>query len=78
MTKSDKQMAHLLQCLHNAGVPEDIGLDVLQDPVVQIVFNQVLNELDIVTTQRNEACKDLYQTAMGRGKQIASPAEELP
>ena len=32
--ESDKQMACLLQCLHNAGVPENIGLDVLQDLVV--------------------------------------------
>ena len=66
-TKSNEQMACLLQCLHNAGVPEDVGLDVLQDPVVQIAFTQVLNKLDIVTTQINEACKDLYQMALGRG-----------
>ena len=58
--------------------PEDIETDVLQDPVVQITFYQVLNELDIVTTQRDEAHKDLYQAAIGRGKQTASPTEELP
>ena len=42
--ESNEQLACLLQCLHNAGVLEDIGIDVLQDPVVQIAFNQVLNE----------------------------------
>ena len=70
-------MACLLQCLNNTGVLEDVGPDVLQDLIVQIAFNQVLNELDVVTTQRDEACKDLYQTAMGRRKQIASSAKEL-
>ena len=58
--ESNKQLAHLLQCLHDAGVLDDIGTDILQDPVVQIAFNQVLSELDIVTTQQDEAHKDLY------------------
>ena len=53
--------------MHNAGVPKDIGLNILQDPVVQIAFNQVLNELDIVTTQCNEAHKDLYNAIIVRG-----------
>ena len=64
--------------MHNVGVPEDIGTNDLQDPVVQIAFNQVLNELDIVTTQCNEAYKDLYHIAIGRGKWKASSAEKLP
>ena len=64
--------------MHNVGVLEDVGTNVWQDLVVQIAFNQVLNELDIVTTQRDEAHKDLYQAVMGKGKQTASPAEELP
>ena len=42
--ESNEQLACLLQHLQNAGVLEDIGIDVLQDPVVQIAFNQVLNE----------------------------------
>ena len=64
--------------MHNADVLEDDGINVLQDPVVQIAFNQVLNKLDVVITQHDEACKDLYWVAMGKGKQTASPTEELP
>ena len=66
-----------LQCLHDADVLEDVGIDVLQDPIVQIAFTQVLNELDIVMTQQDEAYKDLYCVTMRRGKQTASSAEEL-
>ena len=60
LMESNKQLAHLLQWLYNAGVLEDVRTDILQDPVVQIAFNQVLNKLDIVTTQRDEAYKDLF------------------
>ena len=55
MNKSDEHIACLLQCLHNADVPEDVRTDVLQDPIVQIAFTQVLNELDIVTTQQDDS-----------------------
>ena len=75
--ESNKQLAHLLQCLHNAGVPEDVRINILQDLVVQIAFNQVLYELDIVTMQCNEACKNLYCMTMGR-EWTASFEEDLP
>ncbi|KAG5348998.1 hypothetical protein C0989_006642 [Termitomyces sp. Mn162] len=47
-TIMDEQIALLLQQLHKAGVPEDIGADILKNPVVQLALAQVLNELDIV------------------------------
>lgn len=61
--EADKQLAHLLQQLHNAGVPEDIGIDILKSLMVQIALKQVLNELDLVKQQHNEAWKDFYKTA---------------
>ena len=45
---------------------------------MQIAFNQVLDEPDIVTMQCNEAYKDLYWAAMGKEKQTASLVKELP
>ncbi|KAG5335809.1 hypothetical protein C0989_000260 [Termitomyces sp. Mn162] len=52
-TAMDEQIAHLLQQLHEAGVPEDIRADVLNSPVVQLALSQVLNELDIIHNQRD-------------------------
>ena len=76
--ESNKQLAHLLQRLHDAGVPEDVGANVIYNPVVQIAFNQVLNELEIMKQQHDETCKDLYHAALGVEKHIASPKEEPP
>ncbi|KAG5349614.1 hypothetical protein C0989_002743 [Termitomyces sp. Mn162] len=47
-TAADEQLALLFQQLHKAGVPEDVGADVLKNSVVQLALAQVLNELDIV------------------------------
>ncbi|KAG5353041.1 hypothetical protein C0989_010847 [Termitomyces sp. Mn162] len=47
-TAMDEQLAHLLQQLHKARVPENIGADVFDNSVVQLALAQVLNELDIV------------------------------
>ncbi|KAG5352396.1 hypothetical protein C0989_002485 [Termitomyces sp. Mn162] len=33
-TAMHEQLAHLLQWLHKAGVPEDVGADILNNPVV--------------------------------------------
>ncbi|KAG5333137.1 hypothetical protein C0989_006257 [Termitomyces sp. Mn162] len=52
LTAMDKQIAHLLQWLHKARVLEDIGADVLKNPVMQLALSQVLNELDIVQNQK--------------------------
>ena len=76
--ESDEQLAHLLQHLHNTGVPEDIRINVLKDPVVQIAFNQVLNELEIMKKQCDEAHKDLYCAALEVWKITASPEINLP
>ncbi|KAG5338555.1 hypothetical protein C0989_007059 [Termitomyces sp. Mn162] len=108
LTTADEQLAHLLQWLHKARVPEDIGADVLDNPVVQIVmrnvllalFNacflgffgdilsilgklvligisialsQVLNELDVVQNQRDEACTDFFYSVLGKEKWVATP-----
>ena len=48
--ESNKQLACVLQHLHNAGVPKDVEINILQDSVVQIAFKQVLNEFDIIIT----------------------------
>ena len=50
LNESNEQMTCLLQHLHNVGVLEDVGTNILQDSIVQIAFTQVLNKLDIVTT----------------------------
>ncbi|KNZ74059.1 hypothetical protein J132_08318 [Termitomyces sp. J132] len=55
LTATDEQLTHLLQWLHEAGVLENIGADVLNNPVVQLALSQVLNELDVVPNQRDEA-----------------------
>ncbi|KNZ76630.1 hypothetical protein J132_09375 [Termitomyces sp. J132] len=46
-TVADEQLAHLFQWLHEARVPEDIGADILNNPVVQLTLSQVLDKLDI-------------------------------
>ncbi|KNZ81368.1 hypothetical protein J132_01061 [Termitomyces sp. J132] len=74
LTAIDEQLAHLLQQLHKAGVPEDIGADILNNSVVQLALSQVLNELDVVQNQRDEACMDLFCLALRKGKQIATPS----
>ena len=50
LIRSNKQLACLLQHLYDVGVLKDVGTDILQDPIVQIAFTQVLNKLDIVIT----------------------------
>ncbi|KAG5352828.1 hypothetical protein C0989_000279 [Termitomyces sp. Mn162] len=44
----DEQIAHLLQQLHEARVPENIRADVLNNPVMQLALAQVLNEFETV------------------------------
>ncbi|KAG5350012.1 hypothetical protein C0989_000718 [Termitomyces sp. Mn162] len=60
LTAMDEQIAHLLQWLHEARVPEDVGADILDNPVVQLALAQVLNELNVVQNQRDEAHVDLF------------------
>ncbi|KAG5335749.1 hypothetical protein C0989_000472 [Termitomyces sp. Mn162] len=74
LTAIDKQIAHLLQWLHEARVPEDVGANILENPVVQLALAQVLSELDVVQNQRDEAHADLFHSALGKGKQIATPS----
>ncbi|KAG5352027.1 hypothetical protein C0989_004170 [Termitomyces sp. Mn162] len=62
----------LLQQLHKAGVPENVGADILKNPVVQLALVQVLNELDIVQNQGDKAWVDLFHSALGKGKHVAS------
>ncbi|KNZ73985.1 hypothetical protein J132_08879 [Termitomyces sp. J132] len=69
----DEQIAYLLQQLHKAGIPEDISADILNNSVVQLALAQVLNKLDIVCNQRDEAHADLFQSALEKGKHVASP-----
>ncbi|KAG5336989.1 hypothetical protein C0989_011292 [Termitomyces sp. Mn162] len=59
-TAMDEQLAHLLQWLHKARVLEDVSAEILNNPVVQLALSQVLNELDVVQNQRDEACMDLF------------------
>ncbi|KNZ80343.1 hypothetical protein J132_06324 [Termitomyces sp. J132] len=47
LTAMDEQIAHLLQWLHESRVPEDVGADILDNPVVQLALAQVLNELNV-------------------------------
>ncbi|KAG5732400.1 hypothetical protein E4T56_gene11337 [Termitomyces sp. T112] len=55
----DEQIAHLLQWLYEAGVPENIRADILNNSAVQLALAQVLNKLDIVASplQPSEAKK---------------------
>ncbi|KAG5339021.1 hypothetical protein C0989_005410 [Termitomyces sp. Mn162] len=73
LTTVDEQITHLLQWLHEARVPEDVSANVLNNPVVQLALSQVLNELDVVQNQRDEAHVDLFHLALGKGKQIKTP-----
>ncbi|KAG5335209.1 hypothetical protein C0989_001860 [Termitomyces sp. Mn162] len=77
LTATDEQLAHLLQWLHKARVLEDISADILNNPVVQLALSQVLNELDVVQNQRDEAHADLFHLAFGKGKQEATPPNSL-
>ncbi|KAG5351897.1 hypothetical protein C0989_004618 [Termitomyces sp. Mn162] len=70
----DEQIAHLLQWLYEAGVPENIRADILNNSAVQLALAQVLNKLDIVCNQRNKAQTDLFHSALKR-KQVASPLQ---
>ncbi|KAG5349454.1 hypothetical protein C0989_003849, partial [Termitomyces sp. Mn162] len=54
-TAADEQIAHLLQQLHTARVPKDIGANLLNNPVVQSALSQVMNKLDIACNQRDKA-----------------------
>ncbi|KAG5337515.1 hypothetical protein C0989_009425 [Termitomyces sp. Mn162] len=59
-TSSDEQIAHLLQWLHDAGVPEEVGANVLENSVVQLTLFQVQNQLGTVRNQNNKAQSDLF------------------
>ncbi|KNZ74178.1 hypothetical protein J132_07612 [Termitomyces sp. J132] len=72
LTATDEQLAYLLQQLYKARVPKDIGADILNNPVVQLALSQVLNELNVVQNQRDEAHADLFYAALGKGKQVAT------
>ncbi|KAG5338732.1 hypothetical protein C0989_006396 [Termitomyces sp. Mn162] len=74
-TAIDEQIAHLLQQLHEARVLEDVGADILDNPVVQLALSQVLSELDIICNQRDEAQMDLFHSASGKEKHVASPPQ---
>ncbi|KAG5335693.1 hypothetical protein C0989_000706 [Termitomyces sp. Mn162] len=63
-TLANEQLTQLLEQLHNARVLEDIGVDVLENPVVQLALTQVLNQFDTVRSQRDKACSDLFQSAL--------------
>ncbi|KAG5334149.1 hypothetical protein C0989_004290 [Termitomyces sp. Mn162] len=73
LTAANEQIAHLLQQLHEAGVPEDVGADILDNPIFQLTLAQVLNELDVVQFQRDKACADLFHAVFRKGKRIATP-----
>ncbi|KAG5350479.1 hypothetical protein C0989_010873 [Termitomyces sp. Mn162] len=60
-TTMDEQLTHLLQCLHEARVQEDIGADVLKNLVMLLALFQDLNELDVIWSQRDEAQLDLFR-----------------
>ena len=68
--ESDGQLVHLLQCLHNVGVLENIEISILEDLIVQ-----VLNKYEIVKQQCDEAYKGLYSALRVR-KQTASPEDK--
>ncbi|KAG5335701.1 hypothetical protein C0989_000613 [Termitomyces sp. Mn162] len=74
---TDEQIAHLLQQLHKAGVPEDVGADVLNNSIVQLALAQVLNKLDVVCNQRDKTQTDLFHSALGKEKCVAFPPELL-
>ncbi|KAG5341914.1 hypothetical protein C0989_007075 [Termitomyces sp. Mn162] len=74
-TTADKQIPHLLWCLHDARVPEDIGSDVVKKSVMQLALSQILNKLDVVCNQMDEAQLDLFRSALGKGKHVASPPQ---
>ncbi|KAG5337513.1 hypothetical protein C0989_009438 [Termitomyces sp. Mn162] len=72
-TAVNEQLAHLLQQLYEAEVPEDVSADVLDYPVVQLALSQVLNKLDVVQNQRDEAHMDLFHSALGNKKWVVTP-----
>ncbi|KAG5338616.1 hypothetical protein C0989_006815 [Termitomyces sp. Mn162] len=72
---ADKQIFHLLQQLHNARVPEDVGADILEYPIVQLAVAQFLNELNLVRTQKDEAHLDLFHSALGKEQGVAFPPQ---
>ncbi|KAG5351550.1 hypothetical protein C0989_005991 [Termitomyces sp. Mn162] len=63
--------------LYKARVLEDVGADILENSVVQLALAQVLNELDVVQNQRDEAQVDLFHSALIKGKHVASPSDLL-
>ncbi|KAG5351151.1 hypothetical protein C0989_007721 [Termitomyces sp. Mn162] len=72
-TSVDGQSTHLLQWLHDAEVPENVGADVLENPIMQLALAQVLNKLYVARNQRDKAHSDLFCSALGKGKQVVSP-----
>ncbi|KAG5332542.1 hypothetical protein C0989_006973, partial [Termitomyces sp. Mn162] len=74
-TAVDEQIAHLLQQFHESRVPEDVGADIFNNLIVQLALAQVLNELDIVCNQRDEAQTDFFHLVLEKGKLHASPSQ---
>ncbi|KAG5334840.1 hypothetical protein C0989_002806 [Termitomyces sp. Mn162] len=74
---ADEQLTQLLQQLHRARVSENISADVLDNSVAQLALSQVLNELDVVQNQRDEAHVNLFCAALGKGKWVATPPNPL-
>ncbi|KAG6889318.1 hypothetical protein C0995_001974, partial [Termitomyces sp. Mi166 len=74
---ADKQLAILLQCLHDARVLQEVDAGVLKNPVMQLAFTQVLNELNTMCQQKDEACADLFCQALEKEKRIAFPSQPL-
>ncbi|KAG6900128.1 hypothetical protein C0995_004210 [Termitomyces sp. Mi166 len=65
---ADEEVTSLLQCFHNARVPEEIHDELLDSHLVQLAFIQLLNELDTTGQQHNEACAALFWQASGKSK----------
>ncbi|KAG6889347.1 hypothetical protein C0995_001755 [Termitomyces sp. Mi166 len=74
---ADKEVASLFQHLYNAGVPKKVHDELLDSQLVQLVFIQLLDELDTTRQQRDKAWAALFQQASEKSKRAVTPPTAL-
>ncbi|KAG6916165.1 hypothetical protein DXG01_008179 [Tephrocybe rancida] len=77
-SSEDEQVAVLLQCMYNVGVPEHVTAAVLSEPLVQLAVAHLLDELELAHHQRDDAQSQLFQFASSLQKREASPPTTPP
>ncbi|KAG6914729.1 hypothetical protein DXG01_015740 [Tephrocybe rancida] len=77
-SSEDEQVAVLLQCMYNAGVPEHVTAAVLSEPLVQLAVAHLLDELELAHHQHDDARSWLFQFTSSSQKREALPPTTLP